>query len=334
MSNGVQSNGIVKYRGLRRCREVRSAIRDFIRPLVKCITKELKQNGLKNGECVDSLFRLLGQQMAEVRKWDERIEDIAPVDIVYDFVKESRDYLLDVVGKIESAAVQAGEREVVLTKFQYIFQRPAPYHQRVYQLPPAKKLAMENKLSGLPVEANRSIAQRQRVIKLPVLEMPKFSGDLMEWVEFWDTFEREIHNDQTMPNVHKFSYLKALLQGADLDFIKKVRITDANYERAVTILKSRYGNVEKLVSLHKAALLNLEHVKENCGNLREFFRAMESNVCALESLDVEIDPSLIASLFNKLPSDVKKRVCQKRQLQDGDGVTIDALRDALNVELQ
>ena len=66
--------------------------------------------------------------------------------------------------------------------------------------------------------------------------MPTFDGNMLNWIDFWMPFEAEIHNDLTMTNVHKFSYLKALLKGSKFDFIRKMIINDVNYERAVTVL--------------------------------------------------------------------------------------------------
>ena len=157
----------------------------------------------------------------------------------------------------------------------------------------------------------------------------------MKWVEFWDTFDKLVHGDLTMTYTQKFIYLKALLTGDEFSFIKNMGIDDDNYERAVTILKSRYGNFVKLVSLHKTALLDMKPVNRNCSNLREFFQDMESHICALETLKVETDcSSLLIPLLNKLPLDLIQRIYKKQQLVDGDLISMGALRDELSLELQ
>ena len=48
-------------------------------------------------------------------------------------------------------------------------------------------------------------------VKLPKLEVLKFSGKLEEWQEFWDSLESAIHSNDSLSNVDKFSYLRGLL---------------------------------------------------------------------------------------------------------------------------
>ena len=45
--------------------------------------------------------------------------------------------------------------------------------------------------------------------KLPKLEIPKFSGDLLQWNTFWQLFETNIHTKTDLSDVTKFSYLRA-----------------------------------------------------------------------------------------------------------------------------
>ena len=49
-------------------------------------------------------------------------------------------------------------------------------------------------------------------IKLPKLELPKFSGNVLKWQEVWDSFEASIHKNPNLQPVDKFIYLKAELK--------------------------------------------------------------------------------------------------------------------------
>jgi hypothetical protein len=44
--------------------------------------------------------------------------------------------------------------------------------------------------------------------KLPTTSMPTFSGDLLTYQTFWDSFESSVHNNPSLTDVQKFSYLK------------------------------------------------------------------------------------------------------------------------------
>ncbi len=48
--------------------------------------------------------------------------------------------------------------------------------------------------------------------KLPKLDLPKFSGDVMKFLLFWQQFVACVE-DQELPNVTKFNYLLGLLKG-------------------------------------------------------------------------------------------------------------------------
>ena len=45
-------------------------------------------------------------------------------------------------------------------------------------------------------------------IKLPKLEIKKFSGNPGEWIIFWDSFQSAIHTNEQLTDTQKFQYLK------------------------------------------------------------------------------------------------------------------------------
>ena len=46
---------------------------------------------------------------------------------------------------------------------------------------------------------------------LPKLALPTFSGNILEWQTFWDSYESAVHENPVLTNVQKFNYLKAQL---------------------------------------------------------------------------------------------------------------------------
>ena len=50
-------------------------------------------------------------------------------------------------------------------------------------------------------------------LKLPRIELPKFSGDVLKFQNFWDQFEAAVHDNADLPNVQKFTYLRSVLNG-------------------------------------------------------------------------------------------------------------------------
>ena len=100
-------------------------------------------------------------------------------------------------------------------------------------------------------------SQRQNNIHLPKLSIEPFDGDLQHFLEFWDSFRYSVHENDSISNVQKMTYLKGLLKGGAASCISGFKIADKNYETSVNLLKERYNNKQLIVSSHMTNLLNL-----------------------------------------------------------------------------
>ena len=49
--------------------------------------------------------------------------------------------------------------------------------------------------------------------KLPKLELPKFSGNPMDWPGLWDLFQTSIHSGDGLSDVDRFNYLRKYFYG-------------------------------------------------------------------------------------------------------------------------
>lgn len=79
------------------------------------------------------------------------------------------------------------------------------------------------------------------MMKLPPIELPKFSGDWKEWTSFIDSFNVYFHNNKDHP-VHKLHFLKASLEGQASDIVKSIPTTNENYGQAYDAVTARYEN--------------------------------------------------------------------------------------------
>ena len=78
-------------------------------------------------------------------------------------------------------------------------------------------------------------------LKLPRIELAKFSSDELKFQNFWDQFEAARHDNDDLPNVQKFTYL-------ELQTIEGFEVTGANYQPAVGYLKHIYGIKRVVIS--------------------------------------------------------------------------------------
>lgn len=104
--------------------------------------------------------------------------------------------------------------------------------------------------------------------KLPKLELKKFHGNPMHWYPFWESFESAVHKNPNLSSVDKFNYLKSLLTGTAQSSVAGLALTSANYEKAVDLLKQRFGNRQMVISSHIEVLTKLPKV-ESIGEVKK-----------------------------------------------------------------
>ena len=105
-------------------------------------------------------------------------------------------------------------------------------------------------------------------MKLPKLEIKRFSGDPKEYKSFKDAFE---------------IYLKSFLTGEASRSVKGLAVTTGNYEEALHDLDERYGNIQITVSSHSEELTKLPVVHNNgdTTKLIELYDKIETNLRSL-----------------------------------------------------
>ena len=125
-------------------------------------------------------------------------------------------------------------------------------------------------------------------IKLPKLEISKFSGDPTTWQPFIDSFNAAVNNSRSLSNVEKFNYLRSFMTGDAMHAISGLSLTNNNYDEAMQLLKNRYGNSQVIISAHMNALVKLPHVDDKLENLRKFYDDVESHIRSLTTLGIDI----------------------------------------------
>ena len=169
--------------------------------------------------------------------------------------------------------------------------------------------------------------------RLPKLTLPTFSGELLKWQHFWDSFESTVHNNITLTDVQKFSYLQSQLDGDAARTIEGFPLTNANYNRAVQLLRERFGQTHKITHAYMQSLTQLQAPTSNLHSLRSFYDKMEAYIRGLESLGQAQDSFgslLVPIIIDKLPVDIKRQLA--REHSDGNWMLQD-LRSAIFREI-
>lgn len=141
------------------------------------------------------------------------------------------------------------------------------------------KLQPETRRQAHPPEA--PIAQH---LKLPTIELPKFDGNIHEWITFHDTFNAIIHSSADISQIQKLQYLRSSLRGDALKCIETLPISAANYPIAWEALLTKYQDKPLLKKKHLHGLTSINKPHGKVASLGPCVEDFHRNVKILEQL--------------------------------------------------
>ena len=254
---------------------------------------------------------------AELIKWkvtlEEQLEKILSLDkhILADLVANedsTEDEVTEEITRAASLKAEVTQRLVAIDeKLTAVpnMSQPEANTSQVVSSPPASN---QNGVQNQPSTATTD--QKTARVKLPKLEVRKFSGRLEHWQEFWDCYESAIHRNEGLSDVDKFSYLRGLLKEPARSAIAGFSLTAANYAAAVELLKKRFGKRIAIQRTLVNELLNTRPVFNDgdTARLRNLYDFVESNYRALQALQVEeqnYSEIVVPVLLERIPPSIR-----------------------------
>lgn len=153
---------------------------------------------------------------------------------------------------------------------------------------------------------------RKEEVKLPRINIPKFSGEYQHWMSFHDMYTALVHNNKSITNIEKLHYLKSSLQGEAEEFVRHFTITDANYQVAWKALQERYDNRRILIKTQLKLLFSQTVANvESASNIRKILDTTNECIQALENLGIDTqhwDVMITHLVSERLPIETKKTV--------------------------
>ena len=122
-----------------------------------------------------------------------------------------------------------------------------------------------------------------------------------------DVLEKNIHANEKLSNINKFSYLCSLLHGKAAKVVEGIQITSANYPEAISQLKERFEQPDLMIQGHANDLLRMGSCGEQTRQLGQFYDELQVHHRALKALHVdskEYSRCVVPALQRKLPEDV------------------------------
>ena len=151
-------------------------------------------------------------------------------------------------------------------------------------------------------------------VKLPLLQLPRFSGNVLEWSAFYDAFIASVDSHKKLSNVQKFTHLRSCLSRKAYHCIEGYSVTNDKYTKALQDLKDRFGRKRLLVNELVKSIISLEVPETAEGKaIRPLYDTLKNRMRSLESLGLKPDdnPSLSMVLLpifdTKLPRELKEK---------------------------
>ncbi len=139
--------------------------------------------------------------------------------------------------------------------------------------------------------------------RLPKLTITKFNGTYADWPRFWGQYSETI-DKSVVPPVTEFSYLRELLCEKAKKAIEALPYTAEGYNRAVSILKERFGNDSEVVKAYVKEILDLPYTPSTSPKkIHEFYEKLAYSVQSLETLKkLEAVNGTVLMTLEKLPN--------------------------------
>ena len=172
--------------------------------------------------------------------------------------------------------------------------------------------------------------------KLPKIEIPKFSGDILAWQGFYDSFSSTIDRNEHISNVEKFTYLRSFLTDNALSLISGLSLSDSNYNEALKCLKDRYDNEQVLVNAYMKRFVELPVIKleNDFIGLRKMYDQIQTSIRNLNSLKKPTETYgllLVHLLSEKLPTEIRIIISRKFENRIWD---LNEMLDILKAEIE
>ena len=146
-------------------------------------------------------------------------------------------------------------------------------------------------------------------LKLPIIEIPTFDGDRKTWPAFWSAFSAHVHNNTSLDDVIKFTYLKSALKGEAASRIQGFVGVGSDYVDAIQLLDECYADKDAIKFELTLKILNLKSPRSNREELIAFQIGYKNTIRQLKQYVDTVDQSewIISPLLqSKLPEEFKK----------------------------
>ena len=136
-------------------------------------------------------------------------------------------------------------------------------------------------------------------VKLPKIDVPTFTGDILNWNTYWEQFSVAIHDRTDISDIEKLVYLRhSVKDGSARPVIDGLSRTGDQYQEAVECLRSRYDRPRIIHQTHVRKIIDIPTLKHGSGKeLRHLHDTAQQHVRALKSMGYEPSGAFLTSIL-------------------------------------
>ncbi len=150
-----------------------------------------------------------------------------------------------------------------------------------------KRLKMQAELSAIShtnTDAKGLSSPSTKAAKLPKLVFSRFAGSFTDWPKFWGHFTEAV-DKSPIAAITKFTYLLELLEPNVKRSVESLPFTLEGYNRAKTILETKYGKESEIEKCFVKEILDLPNISgTDPHKIKEFCESLTHSVQALETM--------------------------------------------------
>ena len=133
--------------------------------------------------------------------------------------------------------------------------------------------------------------------KITNLVVPKFSGKIEQWLDFWEEFEHAVHNKKDLDNTTRLVYLKqAILDPGLKQTIADLGVKDKSYEAALKTLHDRFDKPRIIHRKYCEAIKSIPTNTNSRVSLTQLADKVQHILTGLERLDAIDGRQILTSM--------------------------------------
>ena len=132
------------------------------------------------------------------------------------------------------------------------------------------------------------------------LDLPKFSGELLDWREFWSIFFARLEREVSLTDVEKITCLEDAMTDQTAKDLVRLNGYGGSYENVVQALQARYNRHKLVYKHHVKQVLSLSPITDDYHSYTNFKNIVTKHRNGLQASGGDSFEQLLTSLFEGL----------------------------------